>query len=221
MSHGVPARTILTLAVAGGAVSLCILAANLSSAAPQPPAPASQATSVPDLLASPSLADVVDAADAFLATLTEEQRAIAQIGLKPELAVRWTNFPGDNRRNGIFFHQMKPGQAEAALKVARAALGEEGFSRFQEVRASDDGAAARLRAAGTAYGFVNGVHDLSRHKALRRVTVETERGPASIVAPPAIRDRRAPALGAVPAIGQHTAAIRQEFARTQATEQTA
>ncbi len=76
---------------------------------------------------------------------------------------------------------------------------------------SRDEAARRLRAAGTAYGFVNGVHDLSHHPALRRVAVQTERGPASIVAPPAIRDGRAPALGAVPAVGQHSEAIRREF----------
>ncbi len=76
-----------------------------------------------------------------------------------------------------------------------------------------DEAARRLRAAGTAYGFVNGVMDLPHHPALRRVTVDTERGPASIVAPPAIRDgQQAPELGPVPALGQHTAAIRREFA---------
>jgi crotonobetainyl-CoA:carnitine CoA-transferase CaiB-like acyl-CoA transferase len=75
-----------------------------------------------------------------------------------------------------------------------------------------DEAARRLRAAGTAYGFVNTVQDLSSHPALRRVTVQTERGPASLVAPPAIRDGRKPELGPVPAIGQHTAAIRREFA---------
>ncbi len=76
-----------------------------------------------------------------------------------------------------------------------------------------DEAASGLRAAGTAFGFVNGVADLTHHRALRRVTVETERGPASIVAPPAIRDGvRVPALGLVPAIGQHSASIRAEFA---------
>ena len=84
-----------------------------------------------------------------------------------------------------------------------------------------DTAAAHLRAAGTAYGFVNGVKDLSSHQALRRVTVETERGPASIVAPPAIRDGRAPELGPVPAIGQHSAAIRREFAVNAAAAATA
>jgi crotonobetainyl-CoA:carnitine CoA-transferase CaiB-like acyl-CoA transferase len=81
-----------------------------------------------------------------------------------------------------------------------------------------DTAAQRLRAAGTAYGFVNDVRDLASHPALRRVTVRTERGPASIVAPPAIRDSRVPELGPVPAIGQHSSAIRQEFARFQAAD---
>ena len=81
-----------------------------------------------------------------------------------------------------------------------------------------DGAALRLRAAGTAYGFVNGVLDLPRHPALRRVTVDTERGPASIVAPPALRDRRAPVLGPVPSIGQHTGTIRREFSDSIAAE---
>ncbi len=80
-------------------------------------------------------------------------------------------------------------------------------------------ASQRLRIAGTAFGFVNGVADLTHHAALRRVTVATERGPASIVAPPAIRDgERVPALGPVPAIGQHTASLRSEFAGRAAAE---
>lgn len=72
--------------------------------------------------------------------------------------------------------------------------------------------AARLGAAGTAYGFVNEVADLATHPALRRVTVGTPGGPASLAAPPVMRDGRAPELGPVPAIGQHGDAIRREFA---------
>ena len=41
-------------------------------------------------------------------------------------------------RNGVFYRDLKPEQAEAALNVARIALGEEGFARYQEVRAADD-----------------------------------------------------------------------------------
>ncbi|RZK87688.1 MAG: CoA transferase [Methylobacterium sp.] len=80
-------------------------------------------------------------------------------------------------------------------------------------------ASQRLRMAGTAFGFVNGVADLTHHVALRRVTVETERGPASIVAPPAIRDGvRMPPLGPVPTVGQHTASLRSEFTGRGAAE---
>ena len=132
-------RPVILTFAAAGTLTLGLLAADFGPSTPDAAAQTTPpASPAPDLLASPGATDVVDAADAFLATLTEEQRATAQIGLKPEFAVRWTNFPGDNRRNGIFFHQMKPEQAQAALKVARAALGEEGFARFQEVRASDD-----------------------------------------------------------------------------------
>ena len=74
-----------------------------------------------------------------------------------------------------------------------------------------DAAAAVLRGARVAYGFVNDIPSLARHPALRRTAVDTPGGPASVVAPPVIVDGAAPALGPVPAIGQHTAAIRQDF----------
>ncbi len=73
-------------------------------------------------------------------------------------------------------------------------------------------AAERLRAAKIAYGFVNSLSDLAGHPALRRVEVDTPAGPASIVAPAAIRDGSAPLLGPVPRIGEHSAAIWAEFA---------
>ncbi len=122
------------------ALPLGILAADLGFAAPRSAAQtAPPAADAPPLLSSPKVADIVDAADAFLATLSEQQRATAQIELTPQLAVRWTNFPGgSNVRNGVFYRELKPEQIEAALKVARVALGEEGFSRYQEVRAADD-----------------------------------------------------------------------------------
>jgi len=131
---------LITLAAAAGTLSLGALAANFGLFTPGAVAQARPADSPPPaLLESPKAADVVDAADAFLATLSVEQRAIAQIELKPSLAVRWTNFPGgSNVRNGVFYRDLKPAQVEAALKVARVALGEVGFARYQEVRAADD-----------------------------------------------------------------------------------
>ena len=73
-------------------------------------------------------------------------------------------------------------------------------------------AAARLRAANTAYGFVNGVAEFARHPALRRVTVQTEAGPIAIAAPPVVLSDGARALGPVPSIGADSATIRAEFA---------
>jgi len=69
----------------------------------------------------------------------------------------------------------------------------------------------RLRAAGIAFGEINDVAGLSRHSALRRVEIGTPTGPAAIPAPPAGRDGETPTLGPVPAIGEHTQAIRKEF----------
>ena len=137
MRSRVPAKAVLAVAAAAGTLALAIFATTSDSVVPRA---AAQSTGPrPELPASPAATDVVAAGEAFLATLSDEQRAIAQVELKPELAVRWTNFPGGSeRRNGVFFRDLKPEQVEAALKVARAALGEEGFARYQEVRAADD-----------------------------------------------------------------------------------
>ena len=70
----------------------------------------------------------------------------------------------------------------------------------------------RLKAAKIAFASVNTVADLVGHPALRLVPVETPQGPVVIVAPAAITDGETPSLKPVPAIGQHSEAIRQEFA---------
>ncbi len=72
-------------------------------------------------------------------------------------------------------------------------------------------AAAKLRAANTAYGFVNSIAELAAHPALRRATVETPNGPVAIAAPPALLSDGPRPLGPVPAIGAHSATIRAEF----------
>ena len=74
-----------------------------------------------------------------------------------------------------------------------------------------DAATAKLRAAGVAFGLVNDLPGLARHPALRRTEVMTEAGVASIVAPAVIRDAAVPQFGPVPRIGEHSAAIRQQF----------
>jgi len=78
-------------------------------------------------------------------------------------------------------------------------------------RLTREQAAAKLRAANTAYGFVNDVAAFSQHPALRRAEVATPNGPVALAAPPVLFSDGPRALGPVPAIGEHSATIRAEF----------
>ena len=71
----------------------------------------------------------------------------------------------------------------------------------------------RLRSAGIAFASLNGVKELSGHPQLRRTRVDTPTGPVALPAPPARwRGEADRNLGPSPALGEHTEAIRQEFA---------
>src|ERR1039457_518168 len=63
-----------------------------------------------------------------------------------------------------------------------------------------------------AFGVINDLNLLARHPHLRRVSVGTPIGPASMPAPAAIHDGAPHSYGAVPALGEHTEAIKNEFA---------
>lgn len=71
---------------------------------------------------------------------------------------------------------------------------------------------SRLFEAAIAYGAVNTPADLSAHPQLRRVTVATPSGPVDLVAPPVEIRGGGRALGVVPALDQHGAKLREEFA---------
>lgn len=79
------------------------------------------------------------------------------------------------------------------------------------VSLSRDQAAQKLRAANTAYGFVNDVRAFSHHPALRRAVVQTPNGEVAIAAPPVLFSDGVRSLGPVPAIGEHSDTIRAEF----------
>jgi itaconate CoA-transferase len=71
----------------------------------------------------------------------------------------------------------------------------------------------RLSRARIAYGAVNTVADLARHPRLRRIEVGSPSGPVSMPAPPARYAGTPPPAGRdSPALGEHDAAIRREFA---------
>ena len=72
---------------------------------------------------------------------------------------------------------------------------------------------ARLHEGQIAYGAINTVAGLSTHSALRRTTVTTPCGPVELPAPPArLKGEPAAPLRPVPAVDEHGAALRAEFA---------
>jgi itaconate CoA-transferase len=78
------------------------------------------------------------------------------------------------------------------------------------VRDSRAALGRRLEAADIAFGNLNGVADFARHPHLRRLCVPTPEGPITVPAPPALFAESAPS-GGVPALGEHSDAIRREF----------
>jgi len=91
----------------------------------------------------------------------------------------------------------------------RSVLDEEINSVF--ARLSRAALTQRLQQASIAFGAVNAVADLAQHPQLRRTQVATASGPIELVAPPVRVAGEQGSLRPVPALGEHSAAIRREY----------
>jgi len=91
----------------------------------------------------------------------------------------------------------------------RAALDKEIACIFSSL--SHEALLARLKQGRIAYGCLNSVADLSSHPQLRRAVVDTPSGPVELVAAPAISSSGRRDFAPVPALGEHTKSIREEF----------
>ncbi|GLS33053.1 Crotonobetainyl-CoA:carnitine CoA-transferase CaiB [Mesorhizobium albiziae] len=102
-----------------------------------------------------------------------------------------------------------PGFADNMERLGnRARLDEIIKRRFSELSCEE--AMQELEAAGLAYGRLNEISDVSQHTHVRRVQVGTPGGAVEAIAPAAIFNSEKPLLRPVPALGAHTAAIREE-----------
>jgi hypothetical protein len=138
-SPGTSLASVFSLLMAAFAVAA---AAYSSASVPTPPIVAA--------LRQPSTAPVsqrrvLDAVNAFLATLDAGQRARAAIDLNAKSRTVWSNLPtgttlqvGATERNGLKFGDMSPAQEKAALAVVAAALSREGYDKVTAIVDADE-----------------------------------------------------------------------------------
>ncbi len=74
-----------------------------------------------------------DAARAFLATLSDDERKQATYGLSDAERTNWIFVPRDDRK-GLPFWSMAPQQQEAALALLSSCLSAQGYQRVQSIR---------------------------------------------------------------------------------------
>jgi hypothetical protein len=89
-------------------------------------------------------AKAVAAANAFLATLDQNQRAKARLDLTEKSRANWSNLPtgttfqsGATERNGLKLGDMTPPQQEAALALVAAPLSRTGYQKVMNIVNAD------------------------------------------------------------------------------------
>ncbi len=87
----------------------------------------------------------VVAAEAFLGTLDQAQRAKANVDLNEKTRIVWSNLPtgmamqvGATERNGVKLGDMTPAQEKAALALVAATLSRDGFQKVMAIVDADE-----------------------------------------------------------------------------------
>src|SRR5579871_2670869 len=84
-------------------------------------------------------ANVVEAANRFLATLTPAEHAKGTFEFNSTQKSGWSNLPtGIFQRKGLRFGDLKPAQREAALKLVASALSRQGYQKVTEIMNGDE-----------------------------------------------------------------------------------
>jgi hypothetical protein len=82
---------------------------------------------------------VVEAANAFLGTLSAAERTKGTFGFNSTQRTGWSNLPtGIFQRNGLRFGDMTPRQRQAALALVAAALSREGYQKVTDIMNGDE-----------------------------------------------------------------------------------
>ena len=114
-------RLAMVLAIGAGSL-------QRASSSPQPPAAPGAAVT-----------RVVAAASAFVATLSDAERAKLMFGFTSSQRTGWSNLPtGIFQRNGLRFGDMTTRSREAALALVAAALSREGYQKVTDIMNGDE-----------------------------------------------------------------------------------
>jgi hypothetical protein len=82
---------------------------------------------------------IVTAADAFLASLTDAQRMQGTFAFGSSQRTGWSNLPSPMfRRNGLRLGDLTPAQRSAALSLMAAALSREGYQKITDIMNGDE-----------------------------------------------------------------------------------
>ncbi|MGY2065642.1 DUF3500 domain-containing protein [Blastococcus sp. SYSU DS0619] len=134
---------IATLSILGGAVA-CGTADGATSAGSTASSSSTGTSSTADAVTAAAdgsnTAEVVAAAEAFMATLTDDQLATLQYDYSDtEAKSNWSNLPeGMIQRNGVAMGDLTEEQETAALALLEAMLSEDGYQQVLDTMAADD-----------------------------------------------------------------------------------
>ena len=136
-------RYPLRTAAVAGAV-LAVTACSSGATATAPATTAAPASSAPAAAANPAVQKAVDAATAFLATLSAEQKDTVTFDWTDTAQKqRWSNFPNVAfQRAGLQWGDLTEAQQNAWLAIEQASLSAEGYQRLLAQWAADDDNAA-------------------------------------------------------------------------------
>jgi Protein of unknown function (DUF3500) len=98
------------------------------------------ALSVPAALAQSPTAKIVNAANAFIATLDQKQRQSVSFAFDDEQQrARWSNFPVQMvKRAGLSMGELSPPQRTAAYALVASVLSRRGFEKVQQIVEADE-----------------------------------------------------------------------------------
>jgi Protein of unknown function (DUF3500) len=154
---GARERWLVATALAAVAVLVSACGGSGGSASSAPTASSSASATA----STAGVQGVVDAANAFVATLSDDQKAKALLEFNTDNAAAWSNLPcGDSCRKGVPFADLSDDQIALGKKVLQASLGTGGGTGYDQAMqillADDQLGAAQANGTGGGPGSTNG-----------------------------------------------------------------